>query len=99
MDLTQISDRELRYRIVKDTIQEKKLKAEKDELFKELERRGIEGGQASVGDKQGLIYRVSESTSRIFDNEKLNDYFGKDADKFKKDKLNPARFSVKLINK
>lgn len=99
MDVKELQDSELFRRIVKNAINKKKIQKEQNELFEELFSRKIEGGSAKVNKIKGLIYQTgTDEPSRIFDNNKLEEYFKEDADKFKKDKQNKKTFAVKLIN-
>ena len=67
----------------------------REEAYEEFEKTGFTRGHVTYKGIRYTIFKTNEYVSRIYDSKFLNEFFGKDADKYKKDCFNKATFTIK----
>lgn len=98
MDLKNMTKKQLERGIAKAAIAEQDAKAEKLAYLDEYLRRGFEGGSATIGTRQALIYYVKNSVSRVLNADKVKEFLGNKVKEFMKDKYNVEHYAVKVID-
>lgn len=96
MDFRNMTKEDIGNYVGKLALEAKKAKEALDSAYKELAELGYAAVNGDVDGFTTQTYLTEGHTKRIYDNEKLDNFFGQKADEFKKDSTTRSYYSTKI---